>query len=121
MVVTCAEPAQAVTGYSSIAWVDNLDFADINGSGTPIKMVYTMEKDGSFLATSYAFNQEKLHTGDTIYIRDWNYTCSGKTYYGVIYKGRQMYVNKKYINEKNLVAVNQPKSAVEKKENRTST
>lgn len=67
MVVTCAEPAQAVTGYSSIAWVDNLDFADINGSGTPIKMVYTMEKDGSFLATSYAFNQEKLHTGDTIY------------------------------------------------------
>ena len=115
MVATCAEPTQAVTGYSSIAWVDNLDFADINGSGTPIKMVYTMEKDGSFLATSYAFNQEKLHTGDTIYIRDWNYTCSGKTYYGVIYKGRLMYVNKKYINEKHLVAVNQPKSAVEKK------
>ena len=55
------------------------------------------------------------------YIRDWNYTCSGKMYYGVIYKGRLMYVNKKYINEKNLVAVNQPKSAVEKKENRTST
>ncbi len=115
MVVTCAEPVQAVTGYSSIAWVDKLDFVDINGSGTPIRMVYTMEKDGSFLVTSYAFNQEKLYAGDTIYIRDWNYTCSGKTYYGVIYKGRLMYVNKKYINEKHLVAVNQPKSAVKKK------
>ena len=74
MVVTSAEPVQAVTGYSSIAWVDNLDFVDINGSGAPIRMVYTMEKDGSFLVTSYAFNQEKLYAGDTIYIRDWNYT-----------------------------------------------
>lgn len=114
-VVACVEPAQAVTGYSSIAWVDNLDFADINGSGTPIQMVYTMEQEGSFLVTSYAFNQERLHTGDTIYIRDKNYTCGAKTYYGVIYKGRLMYVNKKYINEKNLVAVNQPKAAGKKK------
>lgn len=108
-VAACVEPAQAVTGYSSVAWVDNLDFADINGSGTPIQMVYTMEQEGSFLATSYVFNQERLHIGDTIYIRDRNYICSGKTYYGVIYKGRLMYVNKKYINEKNLVSVKQPK------------
>ena len=30
--ITCVEPVKAVTGYSSTAWVDNLDFVDIRGS-----------------------------------------------------------------------------------------
>lgn len=114
-VVICVEPVQAVTGYSRTAWVDNLDFVDIGGSGQPIKAVYTMESAGSFLATSYGFRQEGLNAGDTIYIRDWTYTCNGLTYFGVIYKGRLMYVNKKYINEKKLVSVTQPKNAGKKK------
>lgn len=50
-----------------------------------------------------------MKTGETIYIRDWTYTCNGYTYFAVIYKGRLMYLNKKYINVSNLVSVNQPK------------
>lgn len=113
--MTSAESIHAVTGYSSIAWVDHLDFVDINGSGTPIKCVYTMEKDGSFLVSSYGFRQEGVKTGDTIYIRDWSYTCNGLTYFGVIYKGRLFYLNKKYINESNLITVTEPKHAGKKK------
>ena len=30
--ITCVEPVKAVTGYSSTAWVDNLDFVDSRGS-----------------------------------------------------------------------------------------
>ena len=107
--ITCVEPVKAVTGYSSTAWVDNLDFVDIRGSEKPIQCIYTMEKDGSFLASSYGFRNEGVKTGETIYIRDWTYTCNGYTYFAVIYKGRLMYLNKKYINVSNLVSVNQPK------------
>lgn len=113
--MTCIDSVQAVTGYSQIAWVDNLDFADIRGSEKPIRCVYTMEKDGSFLTISYGFRNEGVKQGDTIYIRDWTYTCNGRTYFGVVYKGRVMYLNKKYIDEKKLVSVVQPKDAGKKK------
>ena len=73
-----------------------------------------MEKDGSFLASSYGFRNEGVKTGETIYIRDWTYTCNGYTYFAVIYKGRLMYLNKKYINVSNLVSVNQRSIRAEK-------
>lgn len=38
--ITCVEPVKAVTGYSSTAWVDNLDFVDIRGSEKPIQCLH---------------------------------------------------------------------------------
>ena len=38
--ITCVEPVKAVTGVTSTAWVDNLDFVDIRGSEKPIQCIY---------------------------------------------------------------------------------
>lgn len=118
MVASCttsAVPVKKVNGSSYVVWVDNLDFVDVRGSEKPLQWVYTMETNGSFLTINYGYRKEGVSAGETIYVRDGNYTCDGLTYYGVIYKGRLMYLNKKYLDESKLVPVTQPKYAGKKK------